>query len=83
MKSAALKLATDYGYNSVRECDFDFEKKHVFIACFDEVYYTGLPQFILVSDKKEAEFAEPITNLKIFDIYVSTRHREDNTGRAQ
>lgn len=82
MKKAALELAVDYGYDSVKDCDFSFNDKHVFIACFKEPLYTGLPQFILVTEDGSADFADPVDNINIFDIYASARHRKNDTERA-
>lgn len=74
MKEIANKLARKFGYSGAKDCDMSFENKRVFVAYFDEVTYTGLPQFILVSEEKEADFAMPVDNEKIFTLYARSRH---------
>lgn len=74
MIEIANKLARKFGYSGAKDCDMLFENKHVFVAFFDEVTYTGLPQFILVSEGKEADFAMPLYNEKIFAQYARSRH---------
>ena len=74
MIDSANKLARDYGYAGAKDCNIYFDGKRVFIAYFDEVRYTGLPQFILVSEEKKADFAMPVENEKVFAFYASTGH---------
>ena len=67
MSERATVFAKEYGFSAAKDCGFQYKDKSVFVAYYDEVLYTGLPQFILVS-KKTVEFAMPEENEHILAL---------------
>lgn len=59
------EFARECGFDGAKDYKKEFNSMKVYVAYYSEVLFTGLPQFILVSNNEDLRLAQPNENIHI------------------